>query len=170
LIIPPSGEVRYSGAVLNGRTPARRAEARKGFRKRVFEIDADQCPRCGGTLKIIAAIEHPPGILLPCPRLGSARWQCRTISWSSSRAWFTLAGLLVAVVQRHRIVALCGIPVLYMVPPALTLASIDRYAFPAYAIVLATLVIVPTLVGRDSYTARAPPPDRSRTSDPTMAD
>ncbi|MDQ3776224.1 MAG: hypothetical protein M3461_18640 [Pseudomonadota bacterium] len=41
----------------------------------------------------------------------------------------TLAGLLVAVVLWHRQVgALCGIPVLYMVPP-LTLASIDRYAF-----------------------------------------
>ena len=28
--------------------------------KRVFEIDMEQCPQCGGTLKIIAAIEHPP--------------------------------------------------------------------------------------------------------------
>jgi hypothetical protein len=27
--------------------------------KRVFEIDIEQCPQCGGTLKIIAAIEHP---------------------------------------------------------------------------------------------------------------
>jgi hypothetical protein len=30
--------------------------------KRVFEIDIEQCPRCGGTLKIIAAIEYPPVI------------------------------------------------------------------------------------------------------------
>ena len=27
---------------------------------RVVEIDIEQCPQCGGTLKIIAAIEHPP--------------------------------------------------------------------------------------------------------------
>jgi hypothetical protein len=25
----------------------------------VFELDIEQCPRCGGTLKIIAAIEDP---------------------------------------------------------------------------------------------------------------
>jgi hypothetical protein len=30
--------------------------------KRVFDIDIAQCPHCGGTLKIIAAIEHPPVI------------------------------------------------------------------------------------------------------------
>jgi putative transposase len=28
--------------------------------KRVFEIDIEQCPQCGGTLKLIAAIEDPP--------------------------------------------------------------------------------------------------------------
>jgi hypothetical protein len=28
--------------------------------KRVFEIDIEHCPQCGGTLKIIAAIEDPP--------------------------------------------------------------------------------------------------------------
>ena len=27
--------------------------------KRVFEFDIEQCPRCGGRLKIIAAIEDP---------------------------------------------------------------------------------------------------------------
>ena len=27
--------------------------------KRVFDIDLEHCPRCGGPLKIIAAIEHP---------------------------------------------------------------------------------------------------------------
>jgi hypothetical protein len=42
--------------------PARRAKAREGFRKRVFEIDIEHWPQCGGTLKIIAAIEHPPVI------------------------------------------------------------------------------------------------------------
>jgi hypothetical protein len=47
------------GAGFERRTPARRAKARKGFRKRGFEIDIEHCPQCGGTLKIIAAIEHP---------------------------------------------------------------------------------------------------------------
>ncbi len=27
--------------------------------KRVFDIDVEQCPRCGGDLKFIAAIEEP---------------------------------------------------------------------------------------------------------------
>ncbi|MGR8932592.1 MAG: hypothetical protein ACU836_18370, partial [Gammaproteobacteria bacterium] len=30
-----------------------------GFRNRVFKFDVVQCPHCGGTLKIIAAIEDP---------------------------------------------------------------------------------------------------------------
>jgi hypothetical protein len=30
--------------------------------KRVFEIDLEHCPQCGGLLKIIAAIEDPPVI------------------------------------------------------------------------------------------------------------
>ena len=50
------------GAGFERRTPAHRAKAREGFRKRVFEIDIEHCPQCGGTLKIIAAIEHPPVI------------------------------------------------------------------------------------------------------------
>jgi len=33
--------------------------------KRVFDIDIEQCPHCGGTLKIIAAIEHPTVIADP---------------------------------------------------------------------------------------------------------
>jgi rRNA maturation endonuclease Nob1 len=28
--------------------------------KRVFDIDLEQCPHCGGRLKIIAAVEDPP--------------------------------------------------------------------------------------------------------------
>jgi hypothetical protein len=40
--------------------------------KRVFHIDMEHCPQCGGPLKIIATIEHPPVIAeilthLPCP-------------------------------------------------------------------------------------------------------
>jgi hypothetical protein len=38
--------------------------------KRVFEIDIEQCPRCGGALKIIAAIEHPPVIAKILTHLG----------------------------------------------------------------------------------------------------
>ncbi len=30
--------------------------------KRVFDIDSEHCPNCGGALKIIAAIEDPPVI------------------------------------------------------------------------------------------------------------
>jgi hypothetical protein len=40
--------------------PARLSWAR--LLKRVFDIDLEHCPRCGGPLKIIAAIEHPPVI------------------------------------------------------------------------------------------------------------
>jgi len=35
--------------------------------KRVFEIDIEHCPQCGGALKIIAAIEHPPVITKSLP-------------------------------------------------------------------------------------------------------
>jgi hypothetical protein len=31
----------------------------QGGRKRVFDIDLEHCPRCGGPLTIIAAIEDP---------------------------------------------------------------------------------------------------------------
>src|SRR5713101_7976386 len=41
-------------------SPARMSWAR--LLKRVFDLDIEHCPRCGGTLKIIAAIVDPPVI------------------------------------------------------------------------------------------------------------
>ena len=38
--------------------------------KRVFEIDMEHCPHCGGTLKIIGAIEHPAVITKILTHLG----------------------------------------------------------------------------------------------------
>ena len=38
--------------------------------KRVFDIDIERCTDCGGTLKIIAAIEDPPVIARILAHLG----------------------------------------------------------------------------------------------------
>jgi len=45
-------------------TPAgQRAAMRRAKRlKRVFQIDVETCPSCGGSVKVIACIEHPPVI------------------------------------------------------------------------------------------------------------
>ncbi len=45
-------------------TPARMSWA--CLLKRVFDIDIEQCPRCGGRLKIIAAIVDPQVIIKMC--------------------------------------------------------------------------------------------------------
>jgi hypothetical protein len=49
-------------------TPARLSWAR--LLKRVFDIDIEHCPNCGGALKIIAAIEAPPVIVKILSHLG----------------------------------------------------------------------------------------------------
>jgi hypothetical protein len=38
--------------------------------KRVFDIDIERCPHCGGTMKIIAAIEEPAVIAKILAHLG----------------------------------------------------------------------------------------------------
>ena len=42
-------------------SPARMSWVR--LLKRVFDIDMEHCPNCGGRLKIIAVIEEPPVIV-----------------------------------------------------------------------------------------------------------
>ena len=49
-------------------TPARMSWAR--LLKRVFDIDIENCPNCGGALKIIAAIEDPPVIVRILTHMG----------------------------------------------------------------------------------------------------
>ena len=41
-----------------------------GLLKRVFDTDIEHCPNCGGSLKIIAAIEDPPVIVKILSHLG----------------------------------------------------------------------------------------------------
>jgi hypothetical protein len=48
--------------------PARMSWAR--LLKRVFDIDIEHCPNCGGNLKLIAAIEEPPVIVRILAHLG----------------------------------------------------------------------------------------------------
>jgi len=48
--------------------PARMSLAR--LLKRVFGIDIEHCPNCGGALKIMAAIEDPPVIVIILAHLG----------------------------------------------------------------------------------------------------
>ena len=55
-------------------TPPRRARQHAWswarLLKRVFDINTEHCPKCGGSLKIIAAIEDPPVIVKILSHLG----------------------------------------------------------------------------------------------------
>jgi len=62
---PPRPQART--LTLQG-APARMSWAR--LLKRVFDIDIEHCPNCGGALKIIAAIEDPPVIIKILSHLG----------------------------------------------------------------------------------------------------
>ena len=56
-------------------TPAGSAKGRMRWAqllKRVFNIDIEQCPHCGGQLKLIAAIEQPAAIARILTHLGLA--------------------------------------------------------------------------------------------------
>src|SRR5262245_30008433 len=59
---PPSEDAHGQGA------PARISWA--GLLKRVFDVDVEHCPNCGGALKIIAAIDDPPVIVKILSHLG----------------------------------------------------------------------------------------------------
>jgi len=52
----------------HARAPARMSWAR--LLKRVFDIDVEHCPQCGGDLKIIAAIEEPAVMVRILTHLG----------------------------------------------------------------------------------------------------
>ena len=65
----PATETSSDCAQAQG-APARMSWAR--LLKRVFDIDIERCPNCGGSLKIIAAIEDPPVIVKILTHLGLA--------------------------------------------------------------------------------------------------
>jgi hypothetical protein len=76
-IIPSPPVNANAPAADHGDAPPPSAPARISWArllKRVFAIDIEQCPHCGGPLTIIAAIEHPPVIAKILTHLGlSAR-------------------------------------------------------------------------------------------------
>ena len=75
-------------------SPARMRWAR--LLKRVFEIDIEHGPNCGGSLKIIAAIEEPPVIVrilahLGLPTRAPPRSPARRVEWLASGHFFQAA-------------------------------------------------------------------------------
>jgi hypothetical protein len=72
-IIPSAAVNTDDTSAEHGDAPPPSAPARISWArllKRVFAIDIKQCPQCGGALKIIAAIEHPPVIAKILAHLG----------------------------------------------------------------------------------------------------
>jgi len=67
-IIPSPAERATEASTDDAHAPARMSWAR--LLKRVFDIDIEHCPNCGGRLKIIAAIEDPPVIVKILSHLG----------------------------------------------------------------------------------------------------
>src|ERR1700745_477815 len=65
--VEQANEPAYDHAQAQG-APAGMSWAR--LLKRVFDIDVEHCPNCGGALKIIAAIEDPPVIIKILSHLG----------------------------------------------------------------------------------------------------
>ncbi|MFN0318088.1 MAG: IS91 family transposase, partial [Burkholderiales bacterium] len=68
-VVPGSQENTSEHAAEHAQgAPARMSWAR--LLKRVFDIDIEHCPQCGGRMKIIAAIEEPPVIVRILAHLG----------------------------------------------------------------------------------------------------
>ncbi|NOR67929.1 MAG: hypothetical protein GQ528_11300 [Woeseiaceae bacterium] len=73
---------------LHDRPPDRAARRRYRWAEllqRVFEIDTLRCPRCGSTLRLIAAIEDPAvaGKILECLKLPARSPPIETASWAA---------------------------------------------------------------------------------------
>ena len=74
--------------------PARMSWAR--LLKRVFDLDIERCSNCGGSLKIIAAIEEPPVIVrilahLGLPTRAPPRTPAQRVEWLASGHLFQAA-------------------------------------------------------------------------------
>ena len=70
--LKPRADLRFSGASTCA-SPTPNPAARMSWArllKRVFDIDIEHCPNCGGELKIIAAIEDPAVIVRILSHLG----------------------------------------------------------------------------------------------------
>jgi len=62
----------------------------------------------------------------------------------------TLLGLVLGLCLRNvEMTIVCVMPLVFVVLPAIILASIDRYAFPTYPVTLANTLIVPILCWRE---------------------